>query len=271
MKFDLIISDYDGTLGGVPENTIDEQTVSAINKYIDKGGKFVVCTGRMFSSIQSICKKVGLKGIVVAFQGAMIKDIESGESYFEGGVDPDVAVEVCKEYFKQNELVVAYLGDTMYYQQRNDYLGAYERLVNTKAICTPDLIQTIKDTKEKISKLCILCEKEKAFALADKFNKEFDQSKVVFNNGANIILEAVNPNNTKKFAVEFLSKYFNIPYDKILTVGDSTNDIGLIVGDWHGVAVGDGREELKAVAKEITVPYKEKPVKYLIEKYCLND
>ena len=74
MKFDLIISDYDGTLGGVPENTIDEQTVSAINKYIDKGGKFVVCTGRMFSSIQSICKKVGLKGIVVAFQGAMIKE-----------------------------------------------------------------------------------------------------------------------------------------------------------------------------------------------------
>ena len=52
-------------------------------------------------------------------------------------------------------------------------------------------------------------------------------------------------------------------------MGDSTNDIELIKGEWHGVAVGDAREELKAVAKEITVPYSEQPIKYLLEKYCL--
>ena len=54
-----------------------------------------------------------------------------------------------------------------------------------------------------------------------------------------------------------------------MAVGDSTNDIELLNGPWHGVAVGDGRKELLAVADEITVPYNENPVKVLLEKYCL--
>ena len=78
MKYKLVISDYDGTLGGAPLNTIDSETLSAIKKFQDKGGKFVVCTGRMFSSAQRICKSANLGGLCVSFQGAMIKDIESG-------------------------------------------------------------------------------------------------------------------------------------------------------------------------------------------------
>ena len=38
MKYKLFISDYDGTLGEAPANDIDSETVSAINKFIDKGG-----------------------------------------------------------------------------------------------------------------------------------------------------------------------------------------------------------------------------------------
>jgi hydroxymethylpyrimidine pyrophosphatase-like HAD family hydrolase len=67
-----------------------------------------------------------------------------------------------------------------------------------------------------------------------------------------------------------LSKYYNIPLEEILTVGDSTNDIDLVKGPWYGVAVGDGKEALKAVAKEVTVPFEQKPVKVLLEKYCLD-
>ena len=51
MKYKLFITDYDGTLGGAPENTIDSQTLSAIDKFEQKGGKFVVCTGRMLTSV----------------------------------------------------------------------------------------------------------------------------------------------------------------------------------------------------------------------------
>ena len=66
-----------------------------------------------------------------------------------------------------------------------------------------------------------------------------------------------------------MANYYGIPLEEVLTIGDSTNDIDLLVGPWHGVCVGDGKEELKAVADEITLPFKDKPVKTIIEKYCL--
>ena len=46
MKYKMIISDYDGTLGVAPNNDIDKQTLDAINKFIAKGGIFSVCSGR---------------------------------------------------------------------------------------------------------------------------------------------------------------------------------------------------------------------------------
>ena len=49
MKFDLFISDYDGTLGVAPKNDIDPETLVAINKYIEKGGVFAVYRASMKS------------------------------------------------------------------------------------------------------------------------------------------------------------------------------------------------------------------------------
>ena len=69
--------------------------------------------------------------------------------------------------------------------------------------------------------------------------------------------------------MEFLAEHYGVPLDKVMTVGDSTNDIPLLNGEWHGVAVGSACPELKEVAKEITVPFEEEPIKRLIEKYCL--
>ena len=59
MKYKLFISDYDGTLGVAPQNEIDAETLEAINKYVDRGGVFIVCSGRETSSITRILKKYG--------------------------------------------------------------------------------------------------------------------------------------------------------------------------------------------------------------------
>ena len=52
MKYDLFVSDYDGTFG-VGEN-IDEKSVSAVKEFIARGGKFAICSGRPYSSIKDI-------------------------------------------------------------------------------------------------------------------------------------------------------------------------------------------------------------------------
>ena len=58
MKYKLFIADYDGTLGGF--EGINSETVDAIKEYEKKGGKFAVCTGRMFKNIRDICETIPL-------------------------------------------------------------------------------------------------------------------------------------------------------------------------------------------------------------------
>ena len=94
MKYDLFISDFDGTLG--EKDRIDEKTVSAIKEYEKKGGIFTIVTGRSFASISGIAKKYGLKGKIVGFQGSLIADIESGTIYMQEGVPYEIALKISK-------------------------------------------------------------------------------------------------------------------------------------------------------------------------------
>lgn len=272
MKYKLMISDYDGTLGGAPLNTIDSETLSAIKEFQDKGGIFVICTGRMFSSIQRICKSVGLKGLAVAFQGAKIRDIESGEFLLDGGLEPQLLTDAIDDFINDDLMPLAYIGETMYYQgnaKYHEHIEIYKKALKAEAVCVDDLKAEILKQNKKISKACALCDAEKVKAGVKKYSEKYKNTNLLFNSGASYLLECINKEYNKGRAVEFLSKYFNVPLNEIITVGDSTNDIPLLDGEWHGVAVGDAKDELKKVAKEITVEFKDKPILHLLKKYCL--
>ena len=268
MKYKLFISDYDRTLGGAPDNNIDAETMEAIERFIEKGGIFTVCSGRETSSITKILRKHNLTGPVVSFQGARITDIQSGESIFDGGLSLENALKALDAVAESGLTPIAYGKSELFVEEKNPYVLYYE---NAVGLCgeVVDIKEHLKNSKECIFKICWLGDDEVVNRTAERLNAKFEGLGIQFNSGSKNLLEAINPECGKGSAVRFLSKLYNIPFDKIITVGDSTNDIDLVKGEWHGVAVGDGREELKAVAKEITVPFKEKPIKTLLEKYCL--
>ena len=131
------------------------------------------------------------------------------------------------------------------------------------------VIDKIESESGAIEKVCAMCMPNDAEKYSAFYNEKY-KGKAEFNSGSPIIIEAIDPEHGKGFAVRFLASYYKIPMDKVIAVGDSTNDISLIKGEWHGVAVGSGDERLKKVAKEVTVPFSENPVKFLLEKYCLK-
>ncbi len=269
MKYKLIISDYDGTLGEAPSNDIPVQTLDAIKEFKKRGGIFVVCSGREYGSIRTICVEQGLKGLVASFQGARINDIETEECLFDGGMsEKDAMTALCAVEGSGLQSVV-YTPDGFFIEKDTEYTAIYENQVRVKGIIG-DPKEAVKKYK-KVCKLGWLGDPKIVSKLAKELNDKYLKQGIQFNIGVPFLLEAINPNHSKGNAVRFLADYYNIPLSQVMAVGDSTNDIDLITGEWHGVAVGDGREELKAVAKEITVPFREMPIKYLIEKYCLND
>lgn len=267
MKYKLFVSDFDGTLGKAP-GVIEPETVAAIKEYQKKGGIFAICTGRMFSSIRPICLNYGIKGIVISYQGAMINDVETGKSLFSGGMDSKTAAEVAKKMLSYGITALADIDDVMYLQGESKYSDFYEAACKVRGVMTDDLVKTILEKNRTVAKVGGLCDPSLTAGITEDFNREYGD-RLSANNGAPLIVEVVNKKYDKKFSVEYLAKYYGVPYEEVIAVGDSTNDVALLSGKWHGVAVGDAREELKNVADEITVPYAERPVEVLLKKYCL--
>ncbi len=268
MKYQFIISDYDGTLGSAPSNDIPKETLKAINEFQARGGVFAVCSGREYGSIRTICVEQGLKGLVASFQGARINDIESEECLFDGGMSEQDAITALTAVKGSGLQPVVYTPDGFFIEKDTEYTALYEKAVRVKGIVA-DAVDTVKRF-HKVCKLGWLGKPEIVSRLAKELNDKYLEKGIQFNIGVPFLLEAINPKHSKGNAVRFLANYYNIPLEKVMAVGDNTNDIDLIAGgEWHGVAVGDGRDELKAVADEITVPFKDMPIKHLIEKYCL--
>jgi len=283
MRFDMVISDFDRTLGGMPREfetmgvlkdekdlrmSFPEPSVKAIKEYVDKGGIFVICTGRATEMILPLCRKKGLKGLVVSFQGARITDIETGKDLLNGGVDYNLAINVAKELEKEKGVLatVCYIDDVQYLDKENVYTDICSSFLKTQKV--ESIANTIIEKGKSPYKLVAVCMPNDVKDLENKYNQKYS-GELSFNSGAEVICEVINPELDKGSAVRFLAKHYGIPYEKIMTVGDSSNDIPLLDGEWHGVSVGDGHEKLKEIANEITVPFNEHPVKVLLEKYCL--
>ncbi|MDY6367297.1 MAG: HAD family hydrolase [Clostridia bacterium] len=266
MKYDMFIADYDGTLGDF--GGINAETVKAIKEYERRGGIFAICSGRMFKNVRDICNNYGIASAVVSYQGARINERESGKLLFGGEIEKGLAVEVLSS-LKGLPVKPAVLSDEyIFYTQTSPYIEAYKiaKIVELKQV--NDLAKAAALGEFAVLKINVICgEENKADFISE--NAEKYKGKLIVNSGGESLAEFINPNCSKGKSVEFLANHFGIPKSKVITVGDSTNDIELVRGEWHGVAVGDAKEELKKYAKEVTVDYKNNPVKFLLEKYCL--
>ncbi|MBO4252198.1 MAG: HAD family phosphatase [Clostridia bacterium] len=266
MKYKMFVSDYDGTLGD--PTGIKAETVSAVKEYERRGGKFVICTGRMLTGIARVCDPYDIADVYVSYQGARINERKSGKTLFKGTFDNAFAAEILRA-IKGCKVISTLITDgVLYYSEESRHVDGYKnsQLIEVKKV--PDIIKFVEDKGTEVLKLNVYCDGEDVFGFMKEFGKKYEGRAIVNSGGSNLV-EFVNPACSKGAAVRFLAKYYGIGYDEIIAVGDSTNDIELVRGEWHGVAVGDGMEELKKHADEITVPYKEQPIKHLLEKYCL--
>ena len=266
MKYKLIIADFDGTLGNVPDY-IHPDTVNAIKEYQKKGGIFSIITGRSFSSVSSICRKYQLNCTVSACQGSFIYDLSKNKTLFSSGIDTKNAYTLINECLELGYPVVAWANDNLYFREESYYSNLYtNKLEQANYVQTENVAQKILEDGNPVGKICVIVPAEKTDEIADYLFEKY-KGRYIANSGTKRLVEIIHPDLNKGSAVRKIAEYYGIDLKEVLTVGDSTNDLQLIDGEWHGVAVGDAEEQLKKVAKEITVPYRENPVKVLIEKY----
>ena len=133
MRYRLFISDFDGTLVRA-DGTISQANRRAIEAYRADGGIFAVCTGRMPAAIVPRLKELGLReGPVVAYQGATVLDIATGELLKDEGFAPQDALRILSVLEEKDLHIHAYTVDALYCNRRDAALKAYERVCGVQA------------------------------------------------------------------------------------------------------------------------------------------
>ena len=237
INYGMIISDFDGTLVK-DDGTVSEINKQAISKYIENGGVFAISTGRLPAGIVSRAKELGLKGVVSCCQGSVILDIQTEELFLNGGIPNAIAVKIC-EKMEEMWLHIHVYGLWSYYSNMDDEpLKWYENIIKHKAeLVTDKPISTfVKENGLDVCKILAIV----APSDNEKVREELKKMQFVgcsVTKSSEYLVEVLNEKYSKGTAVEFLAKRYNIPIEKVIGVGDQSNDVSMIQTAGLGVAV----------------------------------
>ncbi len=268
INYPLIVSDFDGTLVNF-DTTITQENKDAIARYVAAGGKFVISTGRLPSGILPRARELGLKGILSCCQGAIIMDIETGETLFEGKLSMQTTLDACREMEKYSLHIHAYDLWEYYANMDDEPLRLYESLVKSKAkrILDKPLSAFLEEKGIAVYKLLAMIESEKCDGLLKTLTAANIEGCDI-TRSAEFLVEIVSKSYSKGTAVEFLARHYGVPLEKTIAVGDQLNDISMIEKAGLGVAVKNADEALKARADYICeFTNEESAIARIIEKF----
>ncbi|MDE7168508.1 MAG: Cof-type HAD-IIB family hydrolase [Clostridia bacterium] len=268
INYGLIVSDFDGTLIDDNQQILPEVR-TAIENYIACGGIFAVCTGRMTCCILPRVRELGLKGLVVAYQGTVIADIESGNVIKNGGISSDGIAEICRNIKELGQPVNVYSGDDLYTDipKDNEYLQKYERIVGIDAqYVDGDIAEFVLKKDLFCQKVAILIAHNEQEAVFKELQRRLGD-KYDVTCSAKVLIEVSPLGDNKGAAVKYLADKFGIPIEKTVAVGDNLNDLSMIKVAGVGVAVGNATQALIDEADFVSVSNNEGAIAQVIEKF----
>jgi len=75
-----LFTDIDGTLG-IENEGIPLRNITAISGFVENGGVFSLCTGRMAVNIKNFTKNIAINGTCIIHNGAALYDYSTGKSF----------------------------------------------------------------------------------------------------------------------------------------------------------------------------------------------
>lgn len=261
----LIATDIDGTLLKL-DFTFNHAVIDCIKKLRQQGVKISLVTGRMHQCTNFIADELGLSDMpVVSYQGGLV--VQGGKVLYEKNLNPQYAREIINWAKAKNIHVNLYMNDELYVEHDDEAIRRYtdERKCNFHVVNFDDV------KLDRVNKM-LLIDFQNAQAVTEYqkyLASKYEDLHIV--KSTPYFCEICNQEATKKDAVEFLKKYWNLKDDEVLTIGDQNNDISLLQAGGISVAMGNGTEELKAVADYVTDTVDNDGFVKAVERFIYNE
>lgn len=263
----LMATDMDDTLLR-DDWTISERTVKAIQQARKQGVYVTIATGRMPASVRPYAKQLGIEVPVITYNGAMVQEVLSEKVLYRKVIPIETVLNIINWLIPRDIHFQIYFKDQIFVEKMNDWSREYERATRVPVVET-NLCELLTHEKEGVEKILLFGEPEILQGWEEKIHLRYEGQVRTTKSKAHF-LELIHPEVNKGAALSSLAERLGIKQKEVLAVGDSLNDLEMIQYAGIGVAMGNGRQEVKEAANVVTSSNQEDGVAQAIEKYVLG-
>jgi Cof subfamily protein (haloacid dehalogenase superfamily) len=270
----MVCIDLDGTLLS-PQGTVTERARSAVHRALRAGLLVVFATGRNWTESRTVLEAVQHYDSAVFVGGAMVVDTKNEITLHRTMMEPSLAAEV-SDLLERNGHAVLALQDTG--TAGVDYVVSADIPVNTETARWMSMTKAILHrvprlgnfSHEHTIRVGIVAEPTETARLQEQLAETFAERIVmqaIRVPTANVdVLEIFDPAVNKWQGILHVARRHNIDPSQIIAIGDDLNDLAMIKNAGLGVAMGNARPEVKAIAKLVIKPNHEEGLAEFLEE-----
>lgn len=241
-----LVSDLDGTIVPI-SGIVSQKNIDAINKFQQLGGSFAVATGRSPNAAKNILETLGVDGIIIANNGALIYDIKNQKSLW------------CKYLNESYKKVVAYAKKNYpnvgieLITDKSEYFIASKNERTSEIVRGSSFSSNYVEEKDYPNNCCkvLFVPNEDEFRpfVEDMLKQGFSNMEFVESGGN--CFEMMAGGISKGYPFERLVGFYGKELANSAAIGDFYNDIEMLEKAAIGAAVGNAVDEAKKVANII--------------------
>ena len=261
----LIAIDLDGTL--LKDNkTISPYSKEILQKAKEQGHHVCIATGRPFRSSDVYYHELDLNTPIVNFNGAFVHHPKD-DSW--GSYHTTLEVEVVREIVEVAEKhdvhnILAEVLDEVYFHYHD------EKLLDIFSMGNPEVtIGNLKNVLRKDVTSILIHAPEENVEKIRGYLSDVHANVVDHRRWAAPwhVIEIIRAGIHKAVGLKIIVDYYNIPKDRIIAFGDEDNDLEMLDYAGCGVAMGNGIDQVKAIANEVTGTNEEDGVARFLQSY----
>ena len=267
-NYDLLVVDMDGTIVDA-HGKISEADKAAIATAQANGVRVALSTGRVVDACRKYIAELGLDGVHIFFDGALVYDLSRKEIIFSRPIKPQT-LKAAVSFARQNIIYLElYTLDRYFVEEitwadkiHREFFGLHSTLANFDDIVGRETIikcELMVHNDEEESKYQLFMDHFKG-KLRGSIARTPAFPDVRFVN-------VVDPDVSKGSALEKLAGHFGVSLDKVMAIGDGTNDLPLLEKAGLKIAMGNARPELKSISDHVTLTVDQSGVAAAIKRF----
>jgi len=252
----LIALDLDGTLLN-SKKRISDVNRQALTLCTQKGILVVPSTGRTVDGIPDEIKTIPGVRYAIATNGAVIEDMAEQEAIDTCMLPVGQALELLRLVDSYHVMYDPYIdrrgiSEPRFLEHLSEYGLSMElqEMVRQTRDLHPNIIEFVEKSQKPVEKINLFFPNmEERARLRTELEKRND---IIVTSSITNNLEINAPGATKGNAILRLASHLGLKKEQIMAFGDGENDFSMIREAGIGVAMGNGKKELLAVADYIT-------------------